>query len=143
MMSLSRLLITIALLLAPLETSAQARTQVERQQEIARYCGEVTLIIEDNATRLHNWIIRHTAGMSGDATGGAEYIKILPYDQASVIIEETGRATRKFRDQMHLVSLKKGIDDQSRINTCRDLGKQHLAELVAIYNKLSNDGQIP
>ena len=81
--------------------------------------------------------------MSGDATGGAEYIKILPYDQASVIIEETGRVTRKFRDQMHLVSLKKGIDDQSRINTCRDLGKQHLAELVAIYNKLSNDGQIP
>jgi len=143
MLSLPRIVAVTALLILPIEAAAQARTDVERQQEIGRYCGEITLIVEDNMTRLHNWVIRHTAGMSGDPTGGAEYIKILPYDQASVIIEETGRATRQFRRQMQTASLKKGLDDHSRITTCRELGNKHLAELVTIYNKLSNDGQIP
>lgn len=80
MLRLSRIVAVTALLILPIEAAAQARTDVERQQEIGRYCGKITVIIENNMTRLHNWIIRHTVGMSGNPTGGTEYIKILPYE---------------------------------------------------------------
>lgn len=61
MLRLSRIVAVTALPILPIEAAAQARTDVERQQEIGRYCGEITWIVEDNMTRLHNWIIRHTA----------------------------------------------------------------------------------
>lgn len=115
----------------------------EAKQKIAQYCADATLIVETNMTRLHNWLIRHTEGMSGNPSNRITHIKIVDYVDSSKLIEETGKTTRAYRNDMHSASLKKHLTNEEQYAYCKDRTDRELSHLKEIYNNLSLDGKIP